>query len=221
MVESSARAFENSSFQTELLVCDKSRFCDVLHRLFQNLNQPLVPTTLSSGETGDLIANETTPGAIATYLWEAFPPASVQITDPAMNSTTFQATAEGEVTFRLTANDGLFVVQGTCKTLIGTPAVSVAVTLVANPQSFPEGDSTLLTCTSSGSSPVVSFVVDQLDGPLADLTTVAPGVAVAVIGTTGDAVFRCLGTDADGNRSDPALVTVSVTRPSRPGGGVR
>ena len=179
---------------------------------------PTCPVTMSAGDSGDLTAHEQTPGAIATYLWEAFPPASVQIADPALNNTTFQALSEGEVTIRLTANDGLFVVQGTCKTLVGTPAVSVAVTLVANPQSFPQGDSTLLTCTSSGASPVVSFVVDQLDGPLADLTTVAPGVAVAIIDATGDAIFRCFGTDADGNRSDPALVTVTVTRPGRPGG---
>ncbi|MDO8632496.1 MAG: hypothetical protein Q7R41_18595 [Phycisphaerales bacterium] len=182
---------------------------------------PTCPAEISVGDTGDLAANEVDPGAIPTYLWEAFPTAAVQIADSAVPTTTFEAMANGEVTFRLTASDGLFQVVDTCRTQIATAPVSVTVTLVAAPPRLAQGESTLLTCTSAGATPAVSFVVDQLDGPLAELTTVAPGVAVGILNVAGDAVFRCIGTDANGNPSDPALVTVTVTRPSRPGGGVR
>jgi hypothetical protein len=184
---------------------------------------PTCPATVSVGDTGDLVANEVDPGAIPTYLWEAFPATAVQIADPAVPTTTFEAMAIGEVTFRLLASDGLFQVVDTCRTQIATApvTVTVTVTLVAVPQRLAQGESTLLTCTSTGATPAVSFVVDQLDGPLAELTTVSPGVAVAILNVAGDAVFRCIGTDADANSSDPALVTVTVTRPSRPGGGIR
>jgi hypothetical protein len=183
--------------------------------------KPTCPAEMNVGDTGDLVANEVDPGAIPTYLWEAFPPTAVQIADPAVPTTTFEAVANGEVTFRLTASDGLFQVVDTCRTQIATAPVTVTVTLVAAPQRLAQGESTLLTCTSTGATPAVSYVVDQLDGPLAELTTVAPGVAVGILNVAGDAVFRCIGTDADDNPSAPALVTVTVTRPSRPGGGVR
>jgi hypothetical protein len=182
---------------------------------------PTCPAELGVGDTGDLVANEVDPGAIPKYKWEAFPPTAVRITDPAVPTTTFDAMANGEVTFRLTASDGLFQVEGICKTLVATAPVTVTVTLVAAPQRLVQGESTLLTCTSTGATPAVSFVIDQSAGPLAELTTVAPGVAVAILNVAGDAVFRCIGTDANGNPSDPALVTVTVTRPSRPGGGIR
>lgn len=179
--------------------------------------QPSCPDEIAPGAMGELAANEVDPGAIPVYLWEAFPPTAVEIVEPTQPTTTFEALTTGQVVFRLTASDGLFQVVNTCHTQIVASLPTVLLT--AAPQSLPQGESTLLTCTSTGAVPAVSFAIDQLDGPFAELTAVVPGTSVGVFNEAGDVTFRCIGTDATGRRSAPALVTVSVTRPTRPGGG--
>jgi len=195
-------------------VCAFSAFALTVTGCFKISINPTCPATASVGDTGNLVANEKDAGHIPTYLWNATPATAVTIADPTKPDTTFKAVTNGEVTFHLAASDGLFQADGTCKTQISTSSVVVA--LVANPLTADLGvqnPSTMLTCTSTGATPAISFVISQANGPTTQqLRIVSPGISVAVFDKAGDAVFRCIGTDAGGNQSPPAEVTVTVTR---------
>jgi len=185
---------------------------------------PQCPDEIEIGATGQLLAREANPGGIPTYSWKASPARSVRIADSDAADTSFEALAEGDVIFTLTAADGLFQMIDSCSTRIVSaepePEIDLSVALVANPTTVEiggEDPSTLLTCTRTGDTPVATFVIDQTEGPTAVLTGALPGIAVAVMPSEPDIyVFRCIGTDADGNDSEPATVTVTVVRETRP-----
>jgi hypothetical protein len=190
---------------------------------------PQCPDEIEVGQTGALIAHQATPGAIARYFWEADPPDRTAIADSAEPDTSFEALLAGPVTFTLTATDGLFQMIDTCTTTIVAPGEGepepepepeLSVNLVANPTMIDLGGgeaSSLLTCTNTGDVPA-TLTIDQLDGPPANLTPALPGIVVAEFPqTAGEYVFRCLATDAAGQRSDPAVVTVTLQGSSRPG----
>lgn len=79
---------------------------------------PSCPNELRIGESAPLLANELTPGAIATYSWVVDPPFVGTVRDPESPNTVFQATAEGNARIELTANDGLFQVTSFCTTRV-------------------------------------------------------------------------------------------------------
>jgi hypothetical protein len=79
---------------------------------------PSCPNELRVGESAPLLANELTPGEIATYSWIVDPPSVGQVGDPSAPSTTFRATAEGNARIELTANDGLYQVTSFCTTRV-------------------------------------------------------------------------------------------------------
>lgn len=188
---------------------------------------PECPREIEEGQTGDLIAHEGTPGAIPTYLWEGDPAGRVELVDEDQPNATFEAIRSGQVVFTLTANDGLFQMVRSCTTTITEPGggpppdpePEIVLLLVANPTEIVLGDedpSVLLTCTNTGTTPA-TLIIDQLDGPPGSLTPVSPGTSVAVLPRQpATYTFRCLGTDAQGNRSDLATVRVIVSngRPS-------
>lgn len=187
---------------------------------------PQCPDTLEEGQNGALVANEDNTGAIADYLWEAGPALRVTIENENRADTTFVAERSGTVIFTLTASDGLFQMIDTCTTLIvppddgePEPEPGVSVNLVANPTTIALGSgeaSALLTCTNTGTTSA-TLTIDQLDGPPAQLTSAVPGISVAEFPqTAGTYVFRCIGTDADGNRSDPSVARVTLQSRSGP-----
>jgi len=176
--------------------------------------EPSCPNELRVGESGVVLANEQNTGAIARYFWEVIPPGVGRFTDPLAPSTTFEALAEGEAILRLTASDGLYQVISQCQTRVIAGEVEVA--LSADPRSPTVGDEVTLTCTSVGGAEAVSFVIDQLDGTPLDITPVSEGVATVSPDATGEYTFRCTGEDADGSRSDPAVLDVTI-RPPREG----
>ena len=146
----------------------------------------------------------------------------MRIDDPDEAQASFEALAEGNVTFMLTAADGFFQAIATCTTVIvsAEPDLDLQVALTANPTSVETGaeaPSTLLTCMRTGDTPVTTITIDQADGPPAELTEVFPGTSVAVMeNEPGTYTFRCIGTDDKGNDSAPALVTVTVVEGGRP-----
>jgi|CXWL01.1.fsa_nt_gi hypothetical protein len=186
---------------------------------------PQCPEEIVEGSTGELVANEANTGAIPTYLWEADPAGRVTIADDKEASTSFEALRSGQVIFTLTASDGLFQMIDTCTTVITTatepeplpePEPNIIVTLVANPTTVEPSGSTLLTCTNTGTTSA-TLTIDQLDGAPVEVTVALPGISVAEFGTElGTYTFRCLGTDAQGNRSEPALVRVTLSGGPRP-----
>lgn len=177
---------------------------------------PQCPEQMEVGQVGGLIANEHNTGAIPTYSWVAVPAGRVDIEDPQAPDTTFEALRPGTVEFTLTAADGLFQMIDTCTTVIGSsgPDIDLEVRLTASPTTVEPNGSTLLTCTSTGDTPVVSYTIDQLDGPFTEITEAIPGVSVVEFASApGTYTFRCIGEDSDGNQSDPATVEVMLVRP--------
>jgi hypothetical protein len=163
---------------------------------------------LDVGESGPVLANEENPGAIAVYLWEVSPVDAGDFADPMAPRTTFAAAAPANATIQLTARDGLYQVKSTCRVQIGT--LGVGVSLVADPTAITVGESATLTCTNIGGTQAVSFVIDQLDGEPIEPTPVSGGVVTVTPETTGAVTFRCVGTSVDGDRSEPALIRVTV-----------
>ncbi len=185
---------------------------------------PQCPDQIEVGQTGDLIAHEATPGGIPRYLWQADSAGRVAIANDDEPDTTFEALRAGQVIFTLMAADGFFQMIDTCTTTIvpagGTnPEPDLSVNLIAAPAIIVIGvgdPSSLLTCTSTGTTPA-TLTIDQLDGPPAELTSVVPGISVAVFGNqAGTYTFRCVGADAQGNSSDPATVRVTLSPQTSP-----
>ncbi len=170
---------------------------------------PTCPEELTIGESGPVAANETHPGAIATYFWEVSPSQAGTFADPELPSTTFEASAAGNVVIRLTASDGLFQDVAECRTLIKPP--TLVVSLTAEPTAAVVGETVTLTCASTGEPQAVTFEIEQQDGDAVDLAPVSNGVATFSAGAVGEATFACVGVAEDGSRSEPAVATVSIT----------
>lgn len=172
---------------------------------------PECPETLRVGESGNVRANELTPGAIATYLWEVFPAEAGTFSNASQPNTSFEAAMEGTATLRLTASDGLFQVIDECTTTIsGVEGAGVAMS--ANPNPALVGDTVTLTCTDNGTLPAVVLAITQTDGGNVDLSQTGSGTASFITTEIGDLEFRCVGEAEGGVQSEPAFVTISVTQ---------
>ena len=172
--------------------------------------QPSCPNELTVGESGRVAANELTPGAIATYLWQVFPADAGTFDDPTLPTTTFQAANTGEVLIRLTASDGLYQVISSCVTSIVEPA-DVAVSLIANVTEAAVDEPITLTCTSIGASVAIDLFIVRVSGAAGTLTEVLAGTGEFRATESGVATFSCTGTDTNGEQSSPATVTVTIS----------
>jgi hypothetical protein len=173
---------------------------------------PSCPNELQVGESGEVIANQLNPGAIAVYLWEAIPAVAGRFASPTAPNTTFQALEEGDVTIRLTAGDGLYQVISQCQIHVSGIA-GLAVSLVADTSSPMRGDSVTLECTSVGADEAEEFTISQTDGPIVTLLHPQSGLARFVAEQVGRYTFECVGATAGGGLSEPAVVVLSVTLP--------
>jgi len=171
---------------------------------------PLCPSELRVGETGEVLAREKEPGHIPSYLWEVFPATAGSFANPLASDTTFQALAEGEATIRLTASDGLYQVVAECTVMI-SGVVDVAVKLEAEPDDPVVDDTVTLTCTAVGADPVSSFEIVQTLGVDVNLSEIDPGVVRFTATDVDELTFRCRGTGEAGSQSEDAFVTVQVT----------
>jgi hypothetical protein len=171
---------------------------------------PTCPNELRVGESGPVRANEENPGAIATYLWEVFPPEAGVFADPTAPNTTFEALVEVDVVIRLTASDGLFQVVSECSTQV-QGFVGISVSLEADPDPALVGEPVTLTCTSVGEIDPAVLAIAQVDGGDVELTDVSDGVATFTPTQIGDLTFRCVGESTTGQQSEAAFVTVGVT----------
>jgi len=169
---------------------------------------PTCPEELAIGQSGPVAANETNPGAIATYFWEVSPSQAGTFADPELPSTTFEALAAGNAVIRLTASDGLFMDVAECRTLIKPPALVVSLTAV--PAAPVVGETVTLTCTVAGEPQTATYEIEQQEGEAVDLTPVSDGVVSFSADAVGEAIFACVGVDENGGRSAPAVVTVSI-----------
>jgi len=152
---------------------------------------PECPETLRVGESGDVRANQENPCAIATYLWEVFPPEAGSFFNETQPNTTFEAAAEGTATLRLTASDGLFQMIDECTTTIsGVEGAGVALSADPNPALV--GDTVTLTCTDNGTLPSVVLAITQTEGGSVDLSQTAPGMASFITTEIGDLVAEAL-----------------------------
>lgn len=174
---------------------------------------PSCPQQLAVDESGPVQANEMTPGAIATYLWEAIPETGGVFADPTAPTTTFLALAEGEITLQLTASDGLFQVISTCVTIVGGDgsAGDVEVSLARTSMSPVVDDLVTIACSSVGETEAVTFVVTQTDGPTVNLSELFAGVFLFTATQVGDLQFECVGESESGQQSPSATLTVTVT----------
>ncbi|MBU0718810.1 MAG: hypothetical protein KJ749_11220 [Planctomycetes bacterium] len=182
--------------------------------------EPTCPEELAVGASGEVRANEQNPGGIATYSWEVFPAGSGAFTDPTLPATTFEAAEVGDVVIRLTASDGLYQVISSCTTRI-VEGAAVAVALQADPTEAEVGDTITLTCTSTGSSIALGITIAQTEGPDGQFTEVSVGTSEFIPAQAGDFTFECVGVDINSVRSEPALVSLSVTESSTSDGGGR
>jgi hypothetical protein len=171
--------------------------------------EPTCPEELAVGESGTVRANEKNPGAIATYLWEVFPPDAGVFDDPTAPNARFTATREIDVVLHLTASDGLYQVISSCGIRI-RGAVDLAVAFVADPNPIALGETTVLFCSSVGTTEAASLTLSQVDGTDAVLAPLADGVATFTPDRTGEFDFQCVAASADGAESQPARVTVNV-----------
>ena len=179
--------------------------------------EPSCPEELVVGGLGEVAANEKNPGAIATYLWEVFPPDSGTFADPSRPITTFEALREGEVVIRLTASDGLWQMISACTTRISGQA-PVAVSLTADPTAAEVGATVTLTCQSVGQTTASERNITQVDGPTTELVEVSTGVAEFTPAEAGSFTFSCIGASAQGAQSPAAQVAVSVSAAPGPNG---
>ena len=100
---------------------------------------------------------------------------------------------------------------------------NVAVSLLVNPEEAVIGNSILMTCTSVGDEPVISFDITQTAGETVELTPILPGVVAFDAETVGTFTFECVGESVGGIRSAPVAGTVTVSEGGRqpPRGGGR
>lgn len=175
---------------------------------------PNCPDALEVGESVQLRANQQNPGEIATYAWSVNPTQAGTFGSAESPNTTFMAAQNGQAVIRLSASDGLFLATAECRVQIGPAGTGVQVSV--SPASGPPDTQFTLTCISTSSPPATMFTIDQLDGPPVTLTTVSAGVVRFTPTSTGDFVFRCVGTSSGGVQTDPDVITVNV---SRTGGG--
>lgn len=171
---------------------------------------PSCPRELAVGESGPVQANEVNPGAIATYLWEAFPATAGSFADPTMPTTSFEAITEGDVTLRLTASDGLYQVISTCVTRILDDTTSVEVSFDLTSMTPREGDLVAIACMSVGETAATTFMVTQTSGAAVGLSEPLTGVFLFTATEAGDLQFECVGESADGQVSAPATLDVTV-----------
>lgn len=170
---------------------------------------PSCPGELAVGQSGPVQANEVNPGAIATYLWEAFPATAGTFDNPTSPTTTFAALAAGDVTLQLTASDGLFQVISTCVTrVVATTSVEVSLDLTSMTPVV--GDLTTIACTNIGETAATTFTVTQTGGAAVGLSELLGGIFLFTADQVGDLQFECVGESADGQTSAAATLDVSV-----------
>jgi hypothetical protein len=174
---------------------------------------PSCPSELRVGESGTLQANESNPGAIPTYKWEAVPSDAVAVESPAASATKIEALKAGEVLIRLTAGDSLFQVVSECRLVI-IQAGNVTVSLVIDPNPIEVGESTVLFCASTGDVDAITRTLEQVEGPVAALDPLSEGVATITPEEPGELTFRCVGETEDGVASAPSEATVTIVTPS-------
>lgn len=176
---------------------------------------PSCPNTLRVGETGQVFGQVVDPGAIPVYLWEVIPETAGVFGNAAAPDTTFQAQEEGVAIIRLTASDGLYQVISECEISV-SGFVGLAVSLEAEPISAEVGEPVRLTCESIGATPAGTLSITQTEGPILDLVDAAPGVVRFQADRADAYVFRCVGTVAEGQTSEPAFVTVNIFPAEQP-----
>lgn len=170
--------------------------------------QPSCPEELQVGEQGFVFANEENTGKVATYKWEVFPAGTGNFENAAAPDTTFRSTEVGTSTLRLTASDGLFMVQSECRTRVVAVAAP-SVTLEADRRDVGVGDQVTLTC--SGSDDAAIFSIEQVAGEPVDLTATGEGVVTFSPSDADTLVFECVGDADDGTQSDPVSITINVS----------
>lgn len=182
---------------------------------------PQCPAQAGIGETVSITAAVSNPGQVARYAWEVIPAGGGTVADPRRVDTTFTPASNGSVTLRLHASDGLFTYINDCVIQVGE--TNVAVSLLVNPEEAVIGNSILMTCTSVGDEPVISFDITQTAGETVELTPILPGVVAFDAETVGTFTFECVGESVGGIRSAPVAGTVTVSEGGRqpPRGGGR
>lgn len=203
---------KKSTMTASLLVVAAT--CLVFFRACTSISiAPECPTEMRVGESREVFANETNPGAIATYRWEVFPITAGTFSNATNPNTRFQALREGDALLRLTASDGLYQVISECHTQV-QGFVNVAVRLLASDTSVNLLDPVTLTCESVGSTEAVTINIVQITGGIVDLIETAEGIVRFEADRTGDLMFRCVGENAAGEQSEPTFVTVNVATPN-------
>ena len=177
---------------------------------------PSCPDELAVGESGQVAANERTPGAIATYFWQVIPADGGTFADRTLPTTTFEPARTGEVVIRLTASDGLYQVISSCVTTI-VESDDVAVALSASVGEAAVDEPVTLTCTSIGGSVALGVTITQDSGAAGTLTEVLVGTSEFIATEAGEATFSCIGIDINAVLSDPATISVTIT-PGADGG---
>jgi hypothetical protein len=172
--------------------------------------QPSCPASLRVGESGEVHANEQNPGGMPSYLWEAIPADAGTFANPQAPDTTFQALTEGDVLLRLTASDGLYYVISECPTHIEGMVGGLAVSLSADPTEATVDEPVTLTCTSVGGEEVAEYSIVQTGGRDVELKEVRSGVVRFTPDREDELVFECVGTDAGGEASEPAEISLAV-----------
>lgn len=203
---------KKSTMTASLLVV--GTVCLVFFRACTSISiAPECPTEMRVGESREVFANETNPGAIATYRWEVFPITAGTFSNPTNPNTRFQALREGDALLRLTASDGLYQVISECHTQV-QGFVNVAVRLLASDTSVNLLDPVTLTCESVGATEAVTLNIVQITGGIVELIETAEGIVRFEADRTGDLMFRCVGENAAGEQSEPTFVTVNVATPN-------
>lgn len=182
---------------------------------------PQCPEQAGIGETVEIGAAVTNPGAVPRYFWEVMPRAGGTLADARSRFTTFTPSAGGQITLQLSAADGLFMYINQC--VIEVIDVNVEVSLMVNPDEAAIGNSVRMTCSSVGDEPAVGFTITQTAGETVELVPILPGIVAFDAETAGTFTFECVGESSSGVASQPAVGTVTVSEgggrvPGRGGG---
>jgi len=172
-------------------------------------HSPECPAQAGVGQTIDLSATVSNPGAAPRYYWEAIPADAGTFGDQHLLDTTFTPAAAGQVTLKLSAADGLFMYTNQCVVEVGGTAAEVS--LLVNPVEAVIGNSVLLTCTSSGTEPAGNFTVTQTGGDPVTLTPIISGIVAFDAEIVGTFTFECVGESTNGIPTAPATGTVTVS----------
>jgi hypothetical protein len=178
---------------------------------------PSCPGELAVGESGVVDANERNPGEIPTYSWSVFPFDAGTIEAPDEARTMFTAAKAGQAVLRITATDGIFMVQADCRTLV--VAGTIVVSLDSQPAAPTEGDTITLTCSSDNAA-VTEFAIVQTGGEAVELIDGDSGVVTFTPEDAGTFTFECSGETA-GGAGGTASVSVTVESSGRGGRGPR